>query len=187
MLEKRSLFFSNELGCLQGMEVNFFKAYTVPLALKGKVEVELENLESISKLGMLQAYLQLPLDEESKKYVTCTVNTHEVILYRYNNNAKWTWGRKQNKAFKTAKRALQDNSLLVRHDESKPLVLACDASQYCLRAVLSHVTEDGKEKPVAYASQILMPAVKNSQIEKERLAIVCGIKNFIISSLADIS
>lgn len=31
--------------------------------------------------------------------------------------------------------------------ESKPLVLACDASQYCLRAVLSHVTKDGREKP----------------------------------------
>ena len=122
----------------------FFKARTVPLALKEKVEAELENLESMgiispvessrwaapivpelkqngavricgdykvtvnqaclidsyplprveelltslsggnlsfSKLDMSRAYLQLPLDEESKEYVT--VNTHKG-LYRYN-------------------------------------------------------------------------------------------------------
>ena len=70
-------------------------------------------------------------------------------------DAKWTWGRKQNKAFKAAKSALQDDSLLVHYDESKPLVLACDASQYGLRAVLSHVMEDGKERPVAYTSRTL--------------------------------
>ena len=73
-------------------------------------------------------------------------------------DTKWTWGRKQNEAFKTAKSALQDDSLLVHYDESKPLVLACDASQYGLGAVLSHVMEDGKERPVAYASRTLTPA-----------------------------
>ena len=103
-------------------------------------------------------------------------------------DTKWTWGRKQNEAFKAAKSALQDDSLLVHYDESKPLVLACDASQYGLGAVLSHVIEDGKERPVAYASQTLTPAEKNySQIEKEGLAIIFGVKNFTISSLVDIS
>ena len=385
VLEKHSKLFCNELGCLQGMEVKlnvdrnatpkFFKARTVPLALKEKVEVELENLESMgiispvessrwaapivpvlkqngavricgdykvtvnqachtdsyplprveellaslsggnlfSKLDMSQAYLQLPLDEESKEYVT--VNTHKG-LYRYNRlpfgissapsifqrtmetllqgikgvlvyiddilvtgptleehlstldkvleklgtaglrlnkpkcfflqpsieylghiidkdglhpteekvraikeapkprnvselrsffgiinyygrflpnlssklaplykllqkDAKWTWGRKQNEAFRAAKSALQDDSLLVHYDESKPLVLACDASQYGLGAVLSHVMDDGKERPVVYASRTLTPAEKNySQIEKEGLAIIFGVKKF---------
>ena len=153
VLEKHSKRFCNKLGCLQGMKVKlnvdcdathkFFKARAVPLALKEKVEAELENLESMgiispvkssrwaapivpilkqngavricgdynvtvnqaclidsyplprveellaslsggnlfSKLDMFQAYLQLPLDEESKEYVT--VNTHKG-LYRYN-------------------------------------------------------------------------------------------------------
>ena len=84
-------------------------------------------------------------------------------------DTKWTWGWKQNEAFKAAKSALQDDSLLVHYDESKPLVLACDASQYGLGAVLSHIMEDGKERPVAYASRTLTPAEKNySQIEKRR-------------------
>jgi len=153
VLEKHSSLFCNELGCLQGMEVNlnvdsnatpkFSKARSVPLALKEKVETELGKLESMgiispvqfsrwaapivpvlkqngtvricgdfkvtvnqacptdsyplprvdellanlsggkyfSKLDMSQAYLQLPLDNESREYVT--VNTHKG-LYRYN-------------------------------------------------------------------------------------------------------
>ena len=51
---------------------------------------------------------------------------------------------------KISKSALQDDSLLVHYDESKSLVLACDASQYSLGTVLSHVM---KERPVTYASQ----------------------------------
>lgn len=83
-------------------------------------------------------------------------------LYRLlQKDVKWTWGTEQDKAFEAAKRALQDDSLLVHYDESKPLILACDASQYGLGAVLSHVMEDGQERPVAYASRTLTSAEKN--------------------------
>ena len=47
----------------------------------------------------------------------------------------------QDEAFSAAREALQDDSLLVHYDESKPLILACDASQYGLGAVLSHTME----------------------------------------------
>ena len=385
VLERHSAVFEKGLGCLKGMTAKlnvdnnatpkFYKARTVPLALKEKVEAELDNLESMgiispiqfsrwaapvvpvikqnggvrlcgdykltvnqaspvdsyplprvdellaslsggklfSKLDLSQAYLQLPLDEQSQEYVT--VNTHKG-LYRYNrlpfgvssapsifqrtmdnlmrgikgvstyiddilisgstidehlqtldvvlqkletaglklNKSKcfflhsqveylghiidkvglhptaekvlaireaprphnvselrsffgiinyynrflpnlstklaplyrllqksvpWTWGNSENQAFEAAKRALQDNSLLVHFDEKKPLVLACDASQYGLGAVLSHVMEDGQERPIAYASRTLSPAEKNyAQIEKEGLAIIFGVKKF---------
>ena len=75
--------------------------------------------------------------------------------------AKWQWGTKQIKAFQDAKNALQDNTLLVHYDSSKQLVLACDASPHGLGAVLSHIMEDGEERPVAYASRTLMAAEKN--------------------------
>lgn len=68
--------------------------------------------------------------------------------------ARWIWRRKQTEAFEAAKCALQDDSLLVHYDEAKPLVLACDASQYGLGAVLSHIIEDGNERSVAFASRI---------------------------------
>ena len=60
-------------------------------------------------------------------------------------NKKWFWGAEQDCAFQKAKEALQSNSLLVHFDPSKPIILACDASQYGIGAVLSHVKEDGAE------------------------------------------
>ena len=153
VLNKHGSVFTEEPGCLHGMEVKlnvdpnatpkFFKARTVPLAMKEKVEQELDNLQKMgiisrvefskwacpivpvlkqngnvricgdfkvtinqaciahhyplprvdellaslaggqffSKLDLLQAYLQLPLEEDSEEFVT--VNTHKG-LFRYN-------------------------------------------------------------------------------------------------------
>ena len=76
------------------------------------------------------------------------------------------------------KRLLTSESLLVHYDPSKELILACDASPYELSAVLSHHGPNGQEQPVAYASRSLGAAEKNySQLEKEGLAIIFGIKN----------
>ena len=91
----------------------------------------------------------------------------------------WSWGREHDKAFEVAKQALQDDSLLVHYNERIQLILACDASQYGLGAVLSHVMDDGKERPVAYTPRTLTSAEKNySQLEKEVLAIIFGVKKF---------
>ena len=92
---------------------------------------------------------------------------------------RWSWHTKEEAAFQLAKQALHSDAVLVHFDSSKPLILACDASQYGIGAVLFHVFEDGREKPIAYTSRTLNPAEKRySQLEKEGLAIVSGIKKF---------
>ena len=101
-------------------------------------------------------------------------------LYRLTQkNAKWNWGPEQQKAFEQAKTSLSSESLLEHYNPEKELILACDASPYGVGAVLSHRSENGQERPIAYASRSLAPAErKYSQLEKEGLAIVFGVKKF---------
>ena len=55
----------------------------------------------------------------------------------------------------------------------------CDASPVGVTCILSHVMPDGSERPVMYASRTLQQAERNySQLEREALGIVFGIKYF---------
>ena len=53
-------------------------------------------------------------------------------------------------------------------DQNLPLKLDCNASQYDLGAVLSHVYPDSSERPIAYVSRTVNKHELNySQIDKE--------------------
>ena len=57
--------------------------------------------------------------------------------------------------------------VLTHYDFNLPVQLACDASPYGLRSVLSHVMTDGTERPVEFASLALAKSERNySQIDK---------------------
>ncbi len=70
------------------------------------------------------------------------------------NNTPWIWDLEHQDAFDTAKVALTSDKTLAHFDPEKRFILACDASPYGLRVVLSHKFEDGMEKPkpIAHAS-----------------------------------
>ena len=94
-------------------------------------------------------------------------------------NVKWRWTPQCQESFEQAKRALSSSSLLVHYDPALPIRLAADASVYGIGAVIAHVLPDGSERPVAFASRTLTSAERNySQIEKEALALVYGVKRF---------
>ena len=95
------------------------------------------------------------------------------------SDVKWKWSKDQEKAFQKSKELLLSSDLLIHFDPSLPIVLACDASQYGIGAVLAHKMPDGTERPVGYVSRTLNEAEKNyAQLEKEGLALVYGVKKF---------
>ena len=59
------------------------------------------------------------------------------------NETCWHWGKERMHAFQRSREFLKYPRLLVHYDGQKKLTLACDASQYGLRAVLSHQMDDG--------------------------------------------
>ncbi|KAK3100735.1 hypothetical protein FSP39_024398 [Pinctada imbricata] len=121
-------------------------------------------------LGMLNYYHRFLPNLSTELYPL-----HELLR----KNTKWRLGTKQKKAFQKAKEMLQSDKLLVHFEPNKEIILACDASPYGVGAVLSHKMTNGEEKPIAYASKTLTSAEKKySQIEKESLAIIFGVKKF---------
>ena len=91
----------------------------------------------------------------------------------------WRWGSTEREAFEAAKKLLTSDQVLAHYDPSLPLVLACDASAYGIGAVLSHRLVDGTEHPIAFASRTLSNTERRySQIEKEALACIFGVKHF---------
>ena len=91
----------------------------------------------------------------------------------------WRWTTVEAAAFKASKQLLLSSQCLVHYDMREEIVLSCDASAYGIGAVLSHRFKDGTEKPVGFVSRTLSPAERNySQLEKEGLACVFGIKRF---------
>ena len=121
-------------------------------------------------LGMVQYYARF-LPE---------LATHLAPLHRLlQKDAKWSWGAEEEASFSLVKEMLLQDKVLMHYDPDLPLVLATDSSSYGLGAVLSHRTREGEERPIAYASRSLSETEKKySQIEKEALSLVWGVKKF---------
>ena len=123
-----------------------------------------------SYLGLLTYY---------SKFLPNLASTINPLYRLLLKSSPWHWGNREQKAFEASKQLLLSSQLLAHYDPQHALVLACDASPYGLGAVLSHRYPYGSERPIGYASRTLTGAEKNySQIEKEGLACVFGVKHF---------
>ena len=87
--------------------------------------------------------------------------------------------RKQKWPPECDKAMLLSQQVFVHYDSRKPLRMATDAYPVGVGAVLSHITKNGDEKPIAFASRTLSSNEYNdAQIDKEALSIIYGIKKF---------
>jgi len=94
-------------------------------------------------------------------------------------DATWRWGRAEKEATQWIREQLTSVKALAHYDPKEEVVLATDASNYGLGAVIFHKYKDQSERVIAYASRKLSPAEVNySQIKKEALGIVYGVEKF---------
>ncbi|KRX53184.1 Uncharacterized protein T09_4613 [Trichinella sp. T9] len=92
---------------------------------------------------------------------------------------RWNWTGEHTKAVERVKRLLNSPLLLSHYHPKWPIVLAADASNEGIGAVVYHRLSDGTVKVIAHASKTLNAAQRNyGQIEKEALALVYGVKKF---------
>ena len=106
-------------------------------------------------------------------------------LYRLlRKQTPWKWSITEEETFQNSNKLLMSSKLLLHFDPSLELILACDALNYGIGAVLAHRLSNGAEKPIGFASRTLSETKKRySQLKKEGLACIFGIKKIPLVSI----
>ena len=113
--------------------------------------------------------------------LSTTLNPLNELLHK---DIKWRWSAAAEKAFKKDEELLTSASVLGHYDPKLPLPLAADASAYGIGAVISHVCEDGTERPIAFASRTLTGPENNyAQLEKRHFPWCLACTNSISISM----
>ncbi|XP_043229828.1 uncharacterized protein K02A2.6-like [Amphibalanus amphitrite] len=168
--EKCLLFQSqvNHLGHLisaSGVRTNASKVKAILAVPEPKTVSELKTF-----LGLISYYSRFVPDRAS-----ISAPLYDLL----GKNAVWRWGSKERDSFNKVKEKLAANTLLVHYDNTKQLVLTCDASSVGVGAVLSQIDDAGREMPIAFASRRLsLSESRYAQIEREGLAIIFGVTKF---------
>ncbi|XP_037929798.1 uncharacterized protein K02A2.6-like, partial [Teleopsis dalmanni] len=90
---------------------------------------------------------------------------------------KFEWKQHHNEAFNKIKNVLASDLCLTHFDPAKKIILATDASEYGMGAVLMHQFNDGTLHPIMHYSATFNAAErKYPQMHKEARALVFGLK-----------
>ena len=96
-----------------------------------------ENIQQVrSFLGLVNYY---------HKFLPNLATTLNPLNRLLEQGKPWEWSAECEEAFASVKKLIASEMVLTHYDPERPLRLACDASPVGVRAVLSHVLEDGSE------------------------------------------
>jgi hypothetical protein len=155
-----------------GFIVNKHGVHTSPSKTKAIVDMpKPTNVSQLrSFLGMVNHYA---------KFISKLTDRLKPFYHLLKKDIPWTWTASCEQAFKEIKQILISPIALAHYDPSLPLVLAADASNSGVGAVIYHRYPDGTEKAIAHTSKTLTSTEqKYAQIEKEALALIYGTQKF---------
>jgi transposase InsO family protein len=135
------------------------------------------NMPVPSNVTTLRSFLGLV------NYYQCFVPNMRSIRHPLDDLLKkdtdWNWSTSCQQAFDSIRGILNSDLLLTHYDPAVEVIVAADASEYGVGAVIQHRWSNGQIKAIAHASCSLTPAEQNySQIEKEGLALIFAVKKF---------
>ncbi|CAF1110241.1 unnamed protein product [Adineta ricciae] len=171
-INKSKCSFSKKRVEYLGLIVDKDGVHTSPL--KTKAIVDMPNPTNVSQLrsflGMVNHYA---------KFIPKLTDRLAPLYTLLQKDVEWNWSDTCADSFSSIKKILTSPIALAHYDPTVPLILAADASNSGVGAVIYHRYSDGTEKVIAHASKTLTPAERNyAQIEKEALALVYGVQKF---------
>ena len=111
------------------------------------------------------------------KFIPDLANTNEPLRQLLKKDQTWMWDSPQ-QAFEKINEKLSSTDTLIHYDPNLPTIVAADACQKGLGAVLQ-VNKNGIRRPVCYASRSLTGAeTRYAVIEKEALAVTWACEKF---------
>ena len=172
-LEENDLFVKPEKCVWKVREVGFLGV----IIGEDRVRMEKEKVQEVIEwlvprstkdvqkfLGLANYYRQFVKD-----FAKIAKPLHEMIRKK----TKWSWGKRQQKAFEELKERFTMEPVLVTPNLNKEIRVEVDVSDFTTGGVLSIKCEDEKWRPVAYISKSLNEAKRNYEIHnKGMLAII---------------
>uniref|UniRef100_A0A1X7TPJ2 Reverse transcriptase n=1 Tax=Amphimedon queenslandica TaxID=400682 RepID=A0A1X7TPJ2_AMPQE len=108
--------------------------------------------EAPTPTNIMQLKAYLGLLSYYNRFLPHLPSTLAPLYELLHHNVTWNWSPDSEAAFIKSKELLTDDKCLVHFDSTLPLLLACDASQYGVGAVLAHRFPDAYEYDLHFKS-----------------------------------
>jgi hypothetical protein len=116
----------------------------------------------------------LGLSEYYRSFIKAYAAISRPLNQLTKKDVKFEWAGAHQLSFDKLNAVLTSHSVLAHPRFYLPFILSCDASNYAISAILRKI-QNGKERPLSFASRILNKAERNySTTHKELLAVAFG-------------
>ena len=113
------------------------------------------------------------------KFIPSLADGNAPLRHLLCKDTAWVWDQPQQSAFEQIKELLTSPPVLAHYDPKRPTVIAANASNTAIGAVLLQTQGDGSRRPVCFISCSLSNTEKNyAVIEKEALAATWACERF---------